>query len=202
MERKSWKSRRRTGGIRRKCMKEYMKLKDTVLETAQTNQMCDSHKLSQVRTDPLEKSSLPSNSVVIDVEESSIPSNFVDIDFLRNSEANGSASSEDESDWEHWEHREKLRWPKYNSDSLCKDENAQPGPDWIAMNCTLKRKNFPTYEDAEEELIKMLNKTDTDTDNDQELGQHKTTPDSLGDLGVPEDTKLSQLRVVDVLYHF
>lgn len=55
----------------------------------------------------------------------------------------------------HWESTAKLKWPKFNADYLCKNENAQPSPDWISMNCTLKRNNFTTFEDAEEELSNM-----------------------------------------------
>lgn len=66
-----------------------------------------------------------------------------------------------------WEHRGQLRWPRYNVDTLIKDSSVQPRADWLTMSCSLKRKNFQSYEDAEEELANMLNKTDTDTDFDQ-----------------------------------
>lgn len=48
------------------------------------------------------------------------------------------------------------------------------------MSCSLKRKKFQSYEDAEEELANMLNKTDTDTDFDQisSAQTYRTIPNS------------------------
>lgn len=66
-----------------------------------------------------------------------------------------------------WEDKGQLSWPKYNADMLSKDSSVQPGANWLKMPCSLKRKNFRNYEDAEKELANMLEKTDTDTDFEQ-----------------------------------
>lgn len=64
-----------------------------------------------------------------------------------------------------WETRGKLRWPKRNGDVLSKNANVFPQRDWTTSDCILKRSNFLSYEDAEEELNRMLDRTDTeDTD--------------------------------------
>lgn len=68
-----------------------------------------------------------------------------------------------------WENKGKLYWPKKNVELLCKNPAILPQPDWNTYNCTLKRNHYKTFEEAEEELSQMLNRTDTDdTDYEQQ----------------------------------
>ncbi|RVE51569.1 hypothetical protein evm_003701 [Chilo suppressalis] len=75
-----------------------------------------------------------------------------------------------------WENKGKLYFPKKNGELLCKNPAILPQPDWNTYNCTLKRNHFKTFEEAEEELSQMLNRTDTDdTDYEQQHDRRVNT---------------------------
>ncbi|KAJ8708564.1 hypothetical protein PYW08_001630 [Mythimna loreyi] len=75
-----------------------------------------------------------------------------------------------------WEIKGILRWPKMYGDILAKNDSTQPQSDWLTYKCLLKRRNYRTYEEAEDELTKMLEKTDTDDTDDGERSYKRTTP--------------------------
>lgn len=63
-----------------------------------------------------------------------------------------------------WESNNIVKWPKRNISKLVKCDDYLPDPDWQQIKCQVKRKNIPTYNDAERELANLLCVTDTDED--------------------------------------
>ncbi|RVE41954.1 hypothetical protein evm_013394 [Chilo suppressalis] len=84
---------------------------------------------------------------------------------------------------ETWEVKGTLRWPKMYGDILAKNDSTQPQTDWLTYNCVVKRRNYHTYEEAEDELEKMLEKTDTDdTDYSEQSYKRTTAPQKVPNL--------------------
>ncbi|CAG9790285.1 unnamed protein product [Diatraea saccharalis] len=63
-----------------------------------------------------------------------------------------------------WEHDNNVKWPKKNISELVKCIDSVPEPDWLHIKCQVKRSNIPTYKEADRELSRLLNVTDTDED--------------------------------------
>ncbi|RVE41229.1 hypothetical protein evm_014121 [Chilo suppressalis] len=61
-----------------------------------------------------------------------------------------------------WERNNIVKWPKHNALKFVKSANTLPQPDWRDIKCQVKRRNIPTYEEAERELDFLLANTDTD----------------------------------------
>ena len=62
---------------------------------------------------------------------------------------------------ESWEKNGILFWPPKNATEKIKQE-AYPQDDWKSINCVVKRKNVVTFENAEEEIDRMCEHSDTE----------------------------------------
>lgn len=71
-----------------------------------------------------------------------------------------------------WENAGYLYWPKSKAEKLILEGNSVPSSDWLEMRCVLKRRNLASYEEAENEISKMMYVTDTD-EQDQGIFQQK-----------------------------
>ncbi|CAB3232061.1 unnamed protein product [Arctia plantaginis] len=67
-----------------------------------------------------------------------------------------------------WEKDGVLHWPRYNENKLRRVESSYPEYNWRKINCKVKRSNFSTILEAEQELDKMCKKSDTETDTDEQ----------------------------------
>lgn len=61
-----------------------------------------------------------------------------------------------------WEDHDELSWPKFCTDKLIKNSDSLPEDSWFRMRCKLKRNHLLSYSIAEEELERMLQKSDTE----------------------------------------
>lgn len=63
-----------------------------------------------------------------------------------------------------WEAKGILHWPPKNRrhPKLIRDDRSRPGPGWDTFRCVVKRKDLPSYEEADAELRIMEQHTDTD----------------------------------------
>lgn len=64
-----------------------------------------------------------------------------------------------------WASKGIVRWPPKNikfASKLIKDGHSSPGPEWNSYKCVLNRNFIPTYEEADKELRRMEQNTDTD----------------------------------------
>lgn len=64
-----------------------------------------------------------------------------------------------------WECNGELAWPKFRADKLIKNGDSMPGETWFRMTCKLKS-HLLTYEIAEEEMERMLEREDTEQEED------------------------------------
>ncbi|KAJ8704354.1 hypothetical protein PYW08_013078 [Mythimna loreyi] len=95
-----------------------------------------------------------------------------------------------------WEVKGILRWPKMYGDILAKNDSTQPQSDWLTYKCLLKRRNYRTYEEAEDELTKMLEKTDTDDTDDGERSYKRTTlPQKVKRIGSDYSPVIFELKI-------
>ncbi|XP_045769184.1 uncharacterized protein LOC123870065 [Maniola jurtina] len=63
-----------------------------------------------------------------------------------------------------WVHNKLLFWPKKSADKLRRQENSSPDASWEIMSCDVKRKNLKTFQEAQDEINTMSDKSDTETD--------------------------------------
>nr|XP_029733575.1 uncharacterized protein LOC115269211 [Aedes albopictus] len=54
-------------------------------------------------------------------------------------------------------------WPDKNAATLIKDRSSAPSSKWYKIPCTLKRKSFKTFVEAEAEAAEMSGHTDSDS---------------------------------------
>lgn len=60
-----------------------------------------------------------------------------------------------------WEKNNELSWPKFKADKLIRLSDSKPEESWFRMRCKLKRRHFISYNDAEQELERMLENGET-----------------------------------------
>lgn len=63
-----------------------------------------------------------------------------------------------------WVHNKLLFWPKSSANKLRRQEKSSPEASWEIMTCDVKRKNLKTFEEAQDEINAMSDKSDTETD--------------------------------------
>lgn len=68
-----------------------------------------------------------------------------------------------------WEKHGILRWPIKKSKKLVRIEDSVPNPDWTIEKCKVKRKNIPTYDEAEGALKEMLECSTTEQEDGAEV---------------------------------
>lgn len=68
-----------------------------------------------------------------------------------------------------WENNNTLHWPKFKVETLMAIEDSHPDASWSTMKCRVKRTGLVSITSAEEELAKMCAKSDTESEEPENI---------------------------------